>query len=219
MSAPTVDTDLVGRICCQAAGSHPNAGTVVTDVVRDPLDGSVWVYLWPPASARHALAALHAHGLTGRDLHDGRLQVTRWDVSRLRRRLAVLLAGVDDLTSEWDATAELVRYYHDRRVAAGVDADLVDVLADVETVMRASVPFPHHAPAIDDVDSLLHLITAAEDAYQQLIAAHLDYAEHVLAVHTTGHVDAAHAGEVATSPAPHSTVANGWSSGPQTGRI
>lgn len=200
MSAPTVDTDLVGRLCCQAAASHPHAGTAVIDVVRDPLDGSTWVYLSPPASARHVLAALHAYGLTGRDLHDGRLQVTRWDVPRLHRRLAVLLAGVDDLTTEWDATAELVRHHHDRRVAAGIDPDPVDVLADVETAMRASVPFPHHAPAIDDVDSLLHLITAAEDAYQQLIAAHLDYAEHVLAVHTTTHAGAAHARHVATVP-------------------
>jgi len=37
-------------------------------------------------------------------------------------RLGALLAGVDDLRTERDATAELVRYQHDRRVAAGVEA-------------------------------------------------------------------------------------------------
>jgi len=57
------------------------------------------------------------------------------------------------------------------------------VLGDVETVMRSCVPLPHRAPQTDDVDTLLELITAAEDAYQQLIAEHITYAETVLAEH------------------------------------
>ena len=77
----------------------------------------------------------------------------------------------------------MVAYHHDRRVAAGVDPDPAEVLADVETVMRSCVPIPHRAPRVQDVDSLLQLITAAEDAYQQLIAEHLDYAEQILADH------------------------------------
>ncbi|MGZ4518599.1 MAG: hypothetical protein ACXVGK_11200 [Mycobacteriaceae bacterium] len=44
---------------------------------------------------------------------------------------------MDDLSAEWDATAELARNHHDRRVAAGVGPQEWAVLADVETVMRA----------------------------------------------------------------------------------
>lgn len=47
--------------------------------------------------------------------------------------------------------------------------------------MRCAVPIPHTAPGTDDVDTLLQLIEAADDAYQQLIAEHLDYAARVLA--------------------------------------
>ena len=42
-------------------------------------------------------------------------------------------------------------------------------------------PIPRRAPRVDDIDVLLDLITTAEDAYQQLIAEHIDYAERVLA--------------------------------------
>ncbi len=90
---------------------------------------------------------------------------------------------MDDLKTEWDATAEMVCYHHDRRVTAGIDPDPAEVLADVETAMRRCVPIPHRAPHIQDMDSLLELITAAEDAYQQLIAEHVDYTERVLANH------------------------------------
>jgi len=38
-------------------------------------------------------------------------------------------------------------------------------------------------PHIQDVDTLLELIAAAEDAYQQLIAQHVDYAERALTTH------------------------------------
>jgi hypothetical protein len=184
MSGPTVETDLVTQIC-RAATARSGDGAVV-EVVRDPLDDTIWVRLssWP--RAREALTALNSHGVSGHDLEDGRLHLTGWDVRLLHWRLGALLAGVDDLKTEWDATAEMVCYHHDRRVAAGVDPDPAEVLADVETAMRSCVPIPHRAPRVQDVDSLLQLIAAAEDAYQQLIDEHVDYAERVLADHTHG---------------------------------
>lgn len=111
----------------------------------------------------------------------------------LHWRLGALLAAVDALTTGWDATAGLVCYHHDRRVTAGVDADPADILADVEDALRACRPIPNRAPRIDDVDSLHQLISAAEDAYQQLIARHVTYAEQVLTDHATAlrHADAA----------------------------
>lgn len=183
MSAPTVDTELVIRICGQAtARSGTGTGTVV-EAARDPLDGSTWVRMssWP--RAREALTALNSHGISGHDLEDSRLHVTGWDVRLLHRRLGVLLSGVDDLTSEWDATAEMACYHHDRRVAAGITPDPAEILADVEAAMRTCLPIPHRAPRVQDVDSLLQLIAAAEDAYQQLIAEHIDYAEGILNDH------------------------------------
>jgi len=62
----------------------------------------------------------------------------------------------------------------------GEDPEQWDVLADVEKAMRQAVPIPHRAPSTDDVDTLLQPVDAAEDAYQQLIAEHLDYAARVL---------------------------------------
>ncbi len=181
MSTLTVAADLVSRICRDAT-TH-TANDSVGDVAHDPLDGTVWVRMssWPGANA--ALKALNAHGISGHDLGDGRLHVTGWDVRLLHWRLGALLAGVDDLTSEWDATAEMVCYHHDRRVDAGIEPDPAEVLADVESALRSCVPIPHRAPHIQDVDTLLELITAAEDAYQQLIAQHVDYAEQALTAH------------------------------------
>ena len=69
MSAPTVDSDLVARICRDAV-THGGVGSVV-DAVRDPLDDTMWVRLSCLAGARAALAALTAYGLGARDL-DGR---------------------------------------------------------------------------------------------------------------------------------------------------
>jgi hypothetical protein len=183
-SGPTLDTDLIARICRDAT-ARSGPGTVV-EVVRDPLDATTWVRMssWP--RAREALTGLNSHGVSGHDLEDGRLHVTGWDVRLLHWRLGALLSGVDDLKTEWDATAEMVCYHHDRRVAAGVDPDPAEVLADVETAMRSCVPIPHRAPRVRDVDTLLQLITAADDAYQQLIAEHVDYAERVLADHIAG---------------------------------
>lgn len=173
-----IDQELVTQLCRRATAA---AGGVVLELVRDPLDGSLWVRMpsWP--RAQDALAALLGHGLSTVDRSDCRLQVTGWDVRLLRRRLGMLLAGVDDLGAEWEATAELTGYHRDRRTAAGEDPEDFDVLADVEKAMRAAVPIPHQAPATEDPDTLLALIEAAEDAYQQLIAEHLDYAAQVLA--------------------------------------
>ena len=49
----------------------------------------------------------------------------------------------------------------------------LDVHAQLETAMRSRMPIPHRAPRVQDVGSLLQLIAAAEDAYQQLIAQHV----------------------------------------------
>ena len=179
MSVATVDAELVSRICSEST-LRAGHGTVL-DIVEDPLDGTVWVRMSSRQSAREALTALNSYGISGHDRQDGRLHVTGWDVRLLHWRLGVLLAGVEDLASEWDATAELVRYHHGRRVQAGVDPDPVEVLADVENAMRGCVPIPRRAPRVDDINVLLDLITTAEDAYQQLIDEHIDYAERVLA--------------------------------------
>jgi hypothetical protein len=173
-----IDLELVTQLCRRATEA---TGGVVLDVVCDPLDESLWVRMssWP--QAQDALTALLAHGLSAVDRSDSRLQVTGWDVRLLRRRLGMLLAGVDDLREEWAATAELTCYHRDRRTAAGEAPEDFEVLADVEIAMRGAVPIPHRAPGTNDLDTLLQLIAAAEDAYQQLIAEHLDYAAQVLA--------------------------------------
>jgi len=176
MSAPTVDAELVGRICGDTTG-------IVLDVAADPLDGTVWVRLSDCAATTTALAALNAHGFDAEELAEHRLHVTGFDIRLLHRRLGTLLGGVDDLSAEWDATAELTRYHYDRRVAAGIEPEAWAVLADVETVMRGCVPLPHRAPHSEDVANLLELIDAAEDAYLQLIAEHITYAERVLDEH------------------------------------
>ena len=173
-----VDVELVTRLCRRASAV---SGGAVVDAVRDPLDDSVWVRMssWP--AAQEAIAALMMHGLSALERSDSRLQVTGWDSRLLRRRLGMLLAGVDDLREEWDPTAELACYHRDRRAAVGQEPEQWDVLADVEEAMRRAVPIPHRAPATADIDTLLQLIEAAEDAYEQLIAEHLDVAAGVLA--------------------------------------
>lgn len=178
MTAAFTD-ELVARLCRDATSAYQ--GAAVLDIVRDPLDDSVWVCLssWPRAQeARRALAEF---GLASCDGQDARLHVTGWDGRLLRRRLAIVLAGVDDLTMEWDATVELTNYCYDRRVAAGVEPDPADVLADVEATMRRAVPLPHRAPNVSDIEDLLKLIDAAEDAYERLIGEHVDHAERALA--------------------------------------
>lgn len=175
----TFTADLVDRICRAATGG--NNGSAVLEVLTDPLDNTIWVHLssWPRASeARRVLAEF---GFAAADAHDAKLHVTGWDPRLLRRRLGTLLAGVDDLKIEWDATAELANYHYDCRAAASEEPDPGDVLADVEATMRRAVPLPHIAPHAADPDTLLDLIEAAEDAYEQLISQHIEYAEKALA--------------------------------------
>jgi hypothetical protein len=132
---------------------HRGVRRPVVDAVRDPLDDSVWVRMssWP--AAQEALAAVVTHGLSALERSDSRLQVAGWGSRLLRRRLGMLLAGVDDLREEREATAELACYYRDRRAAAGQEPEQWDVLADVEVAMRRAVPIPHRAPATADIDT------------------------------------------------------------------
>lgn len=172
-----VDTELVTRICQSATFATTSDRGGVVDVVTDPLDGSAWVRMtsWP--RVQEATSQLQAYGLAVVERDDCRLQVTGWDVRLLRRRLGTLLAGVDDLRAEWDATAELVRYHRDRRAeVTGEEPERSEVLADVERALREARPIPHRAPKVVDVDSLLQLVDAAEDAYGQLIVRHVEHA-------------------------------------------
>jgi hypothetical protein len=77
----------------------------------------------------------------------------------------------------------MARHHHDRRVEAGVDPRPAEILADLEMAMCRCAPIPRRAPLARDIDGMFQLITAAEDAYQQLIVVHVDYAERVLADH------------------------------------
>ena len=174
MAAVGLDADLIGRIC---------GATVGVSSVHDVLDGSIWVSMPTRALAGQALKDLNDFGLGGHDFDDGRLHVTGWDRRLLHWRLGRLLAGVDDLQAGWDSTAELVCYHCDRRIAASVEPDLVDILADVEAVIRSCVPIPHQATQTDDVAVLLELISSATDAWERLVAEHIEYAEEVLAAY------------------------------------
>lgn len=177
MSGTHLDADLVGRIC---------GAPVDIEVVYDALDDSLWVCMPKRGRAGSALKALNAFGIGGHDLEDGRLHVTGWDPRLLHWRLGALLAGVDDLRSQRGSTAELVYYHYDRRMAAGVDPDMAEILADVESVIRSCVPIPHPAPRTEDIVVLLELVAAAADAYEQLIAEHVEYAEQALTVYIDG---------------------------------
>ena len=178
---PPIDPHLVQRLC---------GVTADREVVHDQLDDSVWVRMATPARAATALNVINAHGIAGHDLEDGRLHVTGWDRRLLHWRLGALLAGVDDLQSEWIGTAELACYHYDRRLSVGVEPDWADVLADVEGVIRSCLPLPHQAPRSEDIGVLLELIAAAADAYERLVAEHVEYAEQVLAAY----VDCRHYG-------------------------
>ncbi len=96
----------------------------------------------------------------------------------------MLLTGIDTLTAYPDLTADLVGYHHDRHPAAGGPVEAWVVLADVETALRAASPLPHPPPPVDDLDGLLGLVAAAEDAHERLIGAHLDTAEQHLTAYT-----------------------------------
>lgn len=185
-----VEVETVVEICCGATAHHP--WPAVEEALRDELDGSVivWMASWAEAGeavialTRHGLAAAHyPAGLIGEDV--AQIRVAGWDARLLRRRLAILLAGVDDLSTEWAATAEIAMYCYDRRAAAaaatGADDPDLDwtVSAEVEATLRRSDPLPHTVPAVGDLDRLRELIEAAAERYEQLIAEHVEFAEHV----------------------------------------
>ncbi len=177
-----LELELVAAVCraaTRAVGGHRSE-----DVVVDPLDATVWVHL--PATAVHpAVAGLRGRGLDAVAVNDHRVHVTGWDVRLLRWRLGVLLAGIDTLTACPDLTADLVGYHHDHLAADGRPVEAWVVLAEVETALRAASPLPHPPPLVDDLDGLLGLVAAAEDAHERLIAAHLDYAEQHLTAYTS----------------------------------
>ena len=176
-----VDVRLITWICQSAT----SAEIADCDAATDPLDGSVWVRLASEPQALEAATALQGFGLAIADREGNRLQVTGWDARLLRRRLGTLLAGVDGLQAEWDATAELVRYHRDRRVeVTGEDPDPSEVLADVERELRNARPLPYRSPSVTDIDSLLQLVDAAEDAYAQLLVQHVEHAAVVLETDT-----------------------------------
>ncbi len=54
--------------------------------------------------------------------------------------------------------------------------------AGVESALRGCVPIPHRAPHIQ-AGHRVRYFTAAEDAYQQLIAQYVDYAEQARSTH------------------------------------
>ncbi len=181
MRSPAIAPDLIAALCQQATAAI--GSDTVLQVDHDALDGSVWVRMssWP--RAQEALKALTAHGIGATDAGECIVHAIGWDRRLLRWRLGATLAGVDDLTSEWDATAELTRYHYDRRFTSVVEPDPSDVLHDVEAAMRSCSPLPHRAPRVDDIAGLLDLIADAEHAYQRLIAEHITYAEQVLTEH------------------------------------
>lgn len=172
---------LIGELCRSAAGLAESP-----EVLVDPLDSSFWVRLPSAEAGERAVRALAAAGVSASTGSPGRVHAAGWDARLLRRRLGVALAGVDDLMAEWDATAELARYHWDRRIAVAGRAEPWEVLADVERVMRSSVPLPHTATRTDDVAVLLELIEQAEDAYGRLLGEHLEHAERILAEHAAG---------------------------------
>lgn len=189
--AEMVEIEQIVALCCAATAHYPWPS--VQQAVRDELDGSVLVLMssWPEATeaitalTRHGLAAAHHPvGLIGEDV--AQVRVAGWDARLLRRRLAILLAGVDDLSTEWAATGEIAMYCYDRRTAAAAaatgteDPDLDwQVSAEVETILRSSTPLPHAVPAVSDLARLQQLIEAATERYEQLLAQHVEFAEHV----------------------------------------
>ena len=64
------------------------------------------------------------------------------DVRRLRIQLATLLAAVEDLRQEWEATVELAATSVGKRRQRRQPADITAVLADLAAIMRVSAAFP-----------------------------------------------------------------------------
>ncbi len=177
-----LEVEVVAGVC-RAATSSVGGRRSDVDVVVDPLDTTLWVHLPTPA-VPPAVAGLRARGLDAAGVNDHRVHVTGWEVRLLRWRLGVLLAGIDTLTAYSDLTGDLVGYHQHRRAAGGEPVEAWAVLADVEAALRAATPLPHPPPPVEDLDGLLELVTAAEDAHERLIGAHLDCAEQHLTAST-----------------------------------
>jgi hypothetical protein len=179
MSLPQIDVELVYDVCRIAVSRCGGAAKVAVEV--DPLDSSVWLTEPEKATADFIVAALAEHGLAAALTPSGAIHVTGWDARILRRRLGVLLAGIDDLSVEWCATAELVMFHYDARTSDWTDDEgQWSPLEQVERALRCSVPFPRRPPRVENVENLLELVQAAEASYAQLIEEHIIFAEHAL---------------------------------------
>ncbi len=98
-------------------------------------------------------------------------------VRQLQIQLATLLAGIEDLREEWDATIELARHLRAQRKHS---ADTAAVIADMEAIMRASAAFPTATHRFTSLDDLQPAIRRAQKTYDNLLAQHLTYAENYL---------------------------------------
>ncbi|MEO9240052.1 MAG: hypothetical protein ABI418_18400 [Jatrophihabitantaceae bacterium] len=98
------------------------------------------------------------------------------DTRRLRRQLAILRAGIEDLEQEWDATAELANHLYRQRAAAGRPVRVADVLADIEVVMRSSQGLPDRLPPDTGAVRLYRDIETAQASYERLLRQHLNHA-------------------------------------------
>jgi hypothetical protein len=102
------------------------------------------------------------------------------DVRRLRIQLATLLAAVEDLRQEWQATVELALHLRAQRQQRHQPAGTPAVIADLETIMRASAAFPTGTCQLTTLAGLLPAIENAQTTYDDLLVQHLAYAaEHL----------------------------------------
>jgi hypothetical protein len=98
------------------------------------------------------------------------------DVRRLRIQLATLLAAVEDLRQEWEATVELAVHLRAQRQQRHQPVDTSAVIADLEVIMRASAAFPTGIHRLATLTELLPAIENAQKTYEDLLAQHLTYA-------------------------------------------
>jgi hypothetical protein len=98
------------------------------------------------------------------------------DVRRLRIQLSTLLAAIEDLRQEWEATVELALHLRAQRQQRHQPADTATVLADLQAIMRASAAFPTGTCKPATVAELLPAIENTQKTYDALLARHLAYA-------------------------------------------
>jgi hypothetical protein len=100
--------------------------------------------------------------------------------NRLRIQLSTLLAAVDDLRQEWEATVELALHLRGQRQQRHQPADTTAVIADLEAIMRASAALPTGACQLTTLAELPPAIENAQKTYDDLLVQHLAYvAEHL----------------------------------------